>query len=158
MTVRKLAINRIKLVREKEEEYNLPHLKLAYPRYVADFILNVLKIQDEPNEVCWAIYTNAKNEYIGAIEIGRGGLSSCVAPIRTVIAGALLQNAKNIILTHNHPSGHTIASMQDNDLTEEVGKAAKMMGMKLNDHIIISSTGRYYSYNENDDWHLINFN
>ena len=48
-------------------------------------------------------------------------------------------------LCHNHPSGETHPSLQDDKLTKQVSKAAELVEIKLLDHIIIGDNS-YYSY------------
>ena len=58
---------------------------------------------------------------------------------------ALLNPAHRVILCHNHPSGNLQPSRHDDQLTERVQKAAKLMDIALLDHIILADN-RYYSY------------
>lgn len=53
--------------------------------------------------------------------------------------------ALGIILCHNHPSGSLRPSTHDDALTERIQKAAKLMDIRILDHIILSDSG-YYSY------------
>lgn len=62
---------------------------------------------------------------------------------------ALLCGATNIIIVHNHPSGSPNPSRNDNQVTERISKAAKLVDINLCDHIIVGRDG-YFSYNEND--------
>ena len=43
--------------------------------------------------------------------------------VKTAIKQALLENAEGVILTHNHPSGGTKPSSQDDKITQELKKA-----------------------------------
>ena len=45
-----------------------------------------------------------------------------------VFAAALKLDAKSIILAHNHPSGNSIPSVQDRQLTEVMKKLGKRKG------------------------------
>ncbi len=56
-----------------------------------------------------------------------------------------METATGFILCHNHPSGNIRPSRQDDTLTEQVQKAAKIMDLILLDHIILAE-GIYYSY------------
>ncbi len=50
-------------------------------------------------------------------------------------------NASAIILAHNHPSGILVASNEDKKVTENLKKACQLLGIRLLDHLIISSEG-----------------
>ena len=65
--------------------------------------------------------------------------------IRLILKEALLCNAVSLVLVHNHPSGNTRPSTQDNTLTEKMKKAANVMNIKLLDHLVFTDNG-YYSY------------
>ena len=50
-----------------------------------------------------------------------------------------------IILSHNHPSGSTVASTPDNNLTSQLKKGCEAIGIQLLDHIILTEDA-YLSY------------
>lgn len=85
------------------------------------------------------------NACIGVSHIGTGGMSSCVADAKIIFATALKANACQIILAHNHPSGNLKASGNDIALTQQLVAAAKMLDMKVLDHLILTSEG-YLSF------------
>lgn len=62
---------------------------------------------------------------------------------------AVMTNASGIMMFHNHPSGRVVPSQADIEVTEKIVGAGKLLGIKLIDHIIIGSTGKYYSLREN---------
>ena len=62
-----------------------------------------------------------------------------------ILQGALLTNATAMILAHNHPSGSTRPSRQDDELTRKIVAAANLMDIKVNDHIILTNE-EFYSY------------
>ena len=79
--------------------------------------------------------------------ISRGGITGTVVDIRMILKEALMANATNIALAHNHPSGNLKPSREDDHLTERLKKAAQTMDIKLIDHVIVTDKG-YYSYND----------
>ena len=52
-----------------------------------------------------------------------------------------------MILIHNHPSGTLRPSQTDKLLTNKINDAAKIMDIKVNDHIIFTDTA-YYSFRD----------
>jgi len=50
---------------------------------------------------------------------------------------AIAQNANNIILLHNHPSGDTTPSPEDINVTRECVAAGKILDIPVSDHLII---------------------
>lgn len=96
-------------------------------------------------EECWAIYLNHANRIIRRQRMSVGGLDSTLVDARLVFREALKCNAVAIVVCHNHPSGVTRPSMQDDRLTKSLSNVSQAVGIKLLDHVIISSEG-YYSY------------
>ena len=74
-----------------------------------------------------------------------GALDQSIAHPREILKSTILSNAAAIILVHNHPSGSLRPSTHDDALTERIQKAAKLMDIRILDHIILSDSG-YYSY------------
>jgi len=52
-----------------------------------------------------------------------------------------LSNAHALIVAHNHPAGSRTPSSEDLDVTTNLVKAGKVLGVELLDHIIVSSNG-----------------
>ena len=63
---------------------------------------------------------NQANKLIGYTTISEGGLTSTIVDVRVVMQTALVSNATAIILAHNHPSGNTRPSGQDDSLTPKL--------------------------------------
>lgn len=61
---------------------------------------------------------------------------------------ALVSNATAIVLAHNHPSGNTLPSGQDDGLTRKIKSACDLMDIRLLDHLIVTPYDSYYSYND----------
>ena len=89
---------------------------------------------------------NNHNKIIGYTTISEGGLTSTVVDVRVVMQTALITNATSIILTHNHPSGNTIPSGHDDNITKKIKAACELMDIRLLDHIIVTPFDSYYSY------------
>jgi DNA repair protein RadC len=98
-------------------------------------------------EQCHVLMLNSKNGVIDSTLIGSGGLTATTVDIRLVMREALMKRATAIALCHNHPSGNTSPSREDNDLTKNLRDACKVMNIRFLDHIIVAGD-RYYSYND----------
>lgn len=61
---------------------------------------------------------------------------------KEVFAAALKLEARAIILAHNHPSGDPTPSNDDIRLTRALLRAADVMAVPLNDHIVIGDVNR----------------
>jgi DNA repair protein RadC len=66
---------------------------------------------------------------------------------REVVRRALELGASALVLVHNHPSGDPAPSVDDIDMTAEIGRAAEALGIELRDHIIVGN-GRTLSFKD----------
>lgn len=105
------------------------------------------QLQDLSHEENHVLLLNQRLQVIASKLISKGGLTGTVVDVRIILKEALLANAPNIALVHNHPSGNRKASREDDTLTANVNRAAKTMNIHLIDHVIVTSEG-YYSYQE----------
>lgn len=74
-----------------------------------------------------------------------GTINQSLAFPRDILKAALLSNSVSICIAHNHPSGDVTASFADIQLTKQLEKACKLLQIKLQDQLIIGSTGDYLS-------------
>lgn len=88
---------------------------------------------------------NVKNEptFIHVAHIGT--INQSLALPREILKPALLANSVSISIGHNHPSGNTVISLADIQFTARLEKACDLLQIKLQDHLIISSSGEYLS-------------
>jgi DNA repair protein RadC len=64
-------------------------------------------------------------------------LSSLVHP-REIYSLAIEDRAASIIIAHNHPSGKLEISEQDREVTRRIKQAGELLGIPLDDHIIVA--------------------
>ena len=69
---------------------------------------------------------------------------------RDIFKEAYLLNASSIICVHNHPSGDVKPSKEDINMTIRIREVGLIMGIRLDDHIIIGDD-KYYSFLENGE-------
>ena len=94
-------------------------------------------IGDTPHEEFWVMYLNRSNRIISKQRLSSGGTTGTVVDEKLIIRTALLKYAESIILCHNHPSGNTVPSKEDIQITEKIKNAGSFFSIKLLDHIII---------------------
>ncbi|MBL7691387.1 MAG: DNA repair protein RadC [Flavipsychrobacter sp.] len=95
-------------------------------------------LQDLNHESFCVLYLNTAGKLLRHELISSGGLTATVADIRLILKNALLQNANQLIIAHNHPSGNKQASTADIELTRKLNEAAALMDIRLLDHIIVA--------------------
>lgn len=86
-------------------------------------------------------------QLVGFYRVSDGGLDSVMVDFRLLFSTALLAKASSIIVAHNHPSGTLKASSADKLLTTRLVKAAELLNITLNDHIILTEKS-YYSFRD----------
>ncbi len=105
-------------------------------------------MRDLGHEESYALYLRADSSLEGQpFIISKGGISSTQVDVRLVLREALIRQASAVAFVHNHPSGNTRPSRDDDQLTERLDKACKVMSLRLIDHLILVD-GAYYSYRE----------
>lgn len=82
---------------------------------------------------------NNHNEVIGFRCINTGSQTGSNVDIKLVMAMCLKSMAAGLIIAHNHPSGMVIPSLEDISLTKRFGLASQFFGIRLVDHMILSS-------------------
>jgi DNA repair protein RadC len=97
------------------------------------------------HEEFWAIAVNRRLRVIASKRISTGGISETVVDVRLILKFGIENNASNLVLAHNHPSGNLNPSESDLRLTSDIRQAAKFMNMPLIDHVIVADTG-YFSF------------
>lgn len=100
-----------------------------------------------PHEEFWILLLNQANRPICEVNVARGGVNVTAVDVRLIMKHAIEHLACGMILFHNHPSGNLRPSAQDDALTRKIIEAAKLMDVKVLDHIIITD-GSYYSYQD----------
>ena len=105
------------------------------------------KMQDLPEEEAWVLLMNQNFKLIKSVMLSHGGITETAVDIRLAVKNALLCNATVLALCHNHPSGNTRPSGDDDRLTQRMKKACELMRLHFLDHLIVTD-GRYYSYSE----------
>ncbi len=103
------------------------------------------RLRDLRHEVFAVIFLNRSNKINHFEIISEGGITGTVADPRIILKKALEEEAVNLILCHNHPSGNQRPSKVDEQLTTRIRDAARLMDITVLDHIIVSDGG-YYSF------------
>lgn len=105
----------------------------------------MVRMQDSDVEEFAILGLSTKKTLLGMRTISRGSMTSTFAEPREVFSAAMQMRAHSIILAHNHPSGDATPSGTDRDVTKRLMKAGKLLGIGVEDHLIIGH-GTYYSF------------
>lgn len=136
---------------KKHLKYIVPEMRLALikepggkplpigcPEDLEKFVAP-LKMYSEEHFV--AFHLDAKNAVTGYHVVSHGTVSASLVHPREVFKAALLANSHALIVAHNHPAGSLTPSSEDIEVTETLIKAGDLMGVRVIDHIIVSSNG-----------------
>lgn len=103
------------------------------------------RVENLQTEEFWVIVLSRANRVIALEKISSGGTTATVVEAKVVMKRAIDHLACGIILAHNHPSGNTQPSPQDDTLTHRLCEAGKLLEIPVLDHLIITPDS-YYSY------------
>jgi DNA repair protein RadC len=147
ITTYKTKLNEDKLnilVKEKSTNYEISGL--TSPESIFNMMNNVFDMQNLAEEYLYMIACDSKQKVLGVFEISHGTVNASLINPREIFIRALLCGAVNIILTHNHPSGNSYPSAEDNRVTRRIKECGELMGINLLDHIIIGDN--FYSFKQ----------
>jgi DNA repair protein RadC len=133
----------LELGRRRQASMSLEKNVVSTSNDIACYIRSVL--MDYRQEVFAVLFLNRANKINHFQIISEGGITSTIVDPRVILKKALEENAVNIILCHNHPSGSLRPSRADEALTAKIKEAAKYFDIRIIDHIIVSEDG-YYSF------------
>jgi DNA repair protein RadC len=107
---------------------------------------------DRDREAFIVLLLDVKHRVIAEEVISIGILDGSLIHPREVFKAAVAGSAAAILIVHNHPSGDPSPSGQDREVTNRLRKAGEILGIPVVDHVIIGSTGEYFSFRDKGDW------
>jgi DNA repair protein RadC len=112
-----------------------------------DILPLVADIAGKQQEYFVCISLNGANEVIEKRVVTIGLLDKSPVHPREVFADVIADRAAAVIFAHNHPSGDLQPSETDRRTHEQLTEAAKILGLRVLDHIIVTKKG-YFSFQE----------
>jgi len=134
----------LKIVKETVVEYNTA---LSSPDAAFEMLKGLIGDSDRESGV--VICLDSKNRPTSVQIVSTGSINSSIMHPREVFKCAVLSNATSIIIAHNHPSGDLTPSSEDIEITRKLLEAGRILGIKLQDHLIVSSS-EYRSLRESN--------
>ena len=123
---------------------------LSRPAEIARYLH--LRYQARDQEVMGALFLDVRNRMLGDCEIYRGTLDRAAVEPREVLKECLLRGASGVILFHTHPSGDPTPSSDDYAFTLRMAEAAKVLGIRLIDHLVLAGSGQWVSIRDKLAW------
>lgn len=132
----------------KEEKGESP--ALCSPNDVEDYLRTIWNHDIiEMREEFVVLFLNNDRRCLGWSKISMGGRKATIVEPSQVLVLALLTNASSVIVAHNHPGGKLKPSTSDTHLTKRLYEGLFLIGLQLDDHIILTKSG-YYSFRNNN--------
>ena len=138
----RLTRYRLELV-EEDSAARLPASALDRPEPAAEWCSH--QLSNRPSEHMLALYLTTRQTAIGWAIVSIGTLNRAAVEPRPILQMGLALNAAGFILSHNHPSGDPSPSPEDLAFTRRMHEAGDIVGVRLVDHIVIGSPGRWVS-------------
>jgi DNA repair protein RadC len=112
-----------------------------------DVLPLIVSLSTKKQEYFVCITLDGGSRIISKRVITIGLLDQALVHPREVFADAIKERAAKIIVAHNHPAGDTSPSKEDIKVTENLVKAASILGLEFLDHVIVTQKG-YFSFRE----------
>lgn len=96
------------------------------------------KMRDLRKEIFMVAFLNAAKKMMGFETTSVGGKTATIVDPAEIMRRAILNEAHSVIILHNHPSGNPVASQSDIQLTRRLYEAGKIIGIPVEDHVIIA--------------------
>ncbi|MDR0321315.1 MAG: DNA repair protein RadC [Treponema sp.] len=113
-----------------------------------DIFTLVRHYADRKQERFISLSLNGAHEVLAVRIVTIGLVNKTIVHPREVFADLIQDRAAAFCVAHNHPSGRLESSFEDDDITERLSAAAKILGIHFVDHIIFSETN-WWSCREN---------
>lgn len=109
--------------------------KITSPKDIAEYYK--VQLKNYQKECLMLLIMDSKNRIIAEETLSIGTINTSIADPREIFRTVLKKNGVSVILLHNHPSGDPTPSREDILITERIADAGRLLGIGLNDHIII---------------------
>jgi len=103
---------------------------------------------DRKQERFLSLSLNGAHEVLSVRVVTIGLVNRTIVHPREVFADIIQDRASAFIVAHNHPSGRVCPSGEDDEITEQLAKAAEILGLHFLDHLIFSDND-WWSYRQN---------
>ena len=132
---------RIEMVKEKTVRYKEP---ITTGTRAAEVLKTVIGNTDRETAVVLCLDTKNKINAVNIVSIGT--VRATLTHPREVFKAAILSNATGIIFAHNHPSGDTTPSEEDEAMLKRLIAAGDILGIPVLDSVILGDG--FYSFRE----------
>ena len=118
-------------------------IQVRTPEEIA--MLFMEEMRHETQESFRVLLLNSRNEVMGKELISIGNICGSIVDPRDVFKPGVKRGAAAVAFVHNHPSGNPKPSGEDITITSRLIEAAKILDIKVIDHLIIGD-GSFISF------------
>ncbi len=133
-------ITHIKLIPKFYRKYRLSKWenKLVFHdlAHAGDYLLD--KFIGFDKEVLFILCMDSNCRVLASRKVFEGNINAVHISVRQIVDTALQFNASRAIIAHNHLSGNALPSNEDLATTRKIRDALEMVGVRLDDHIIVA--------------------
>lgn len=113
-------------------------------RTIEDIAMILSDIRTKKQEHFMLLTLDGADRLIDRHTISIGTVNASLIHPRDVFAEALTDNAASIIIAHNHPGGSLEPSAADIEVTKRLQEAGKLLGIALQNHVLLTKHGADY--------------
>jgi DNA repair protein RadC len=116
-----------------------PRPQIGCPQDAANLLAS--RMADALQEELHVLLLNTRHRVMRAVTVYQGNVNSAQIRTAEVFREAIRDNAKSIIVAHNHPSGDTAPSTDDVQVTAALVQAGRLLDIEVLDHLIMGRGG-----------------
>ena len=136
--------NILKIYHYYEQDKARKVTSVTNTKQIYEFAKSFLK--GKLTEELYLICLTPKNKIVSVDKISEGSSTEASIQMRLITDKMSRLKVSNIIVTHNHPHGNSLPSIEDNKFTKALVTTLAINGCHLLDHIIIGDDNDYFSY------------
>lgn len=91
-----------------------------------------------PRERAIVLICDAAHQLRRIVQVSEGGIDRALLPVREILNAVLRHDGRAFAVAHNHPSGDPTPSAEDVQATREIDSAARLVGLRFLDHVIVT--------------------
>ena len=101
-------------------------------------LLGQERLRLSSDEEVWGVLLDKQNRLLTYSKVRHGSFDRVALDPLEIVGLMIRHNASSIVLMHNHPGGSFRPSLSDRELTGRIDAALKLLGLHLQDHVIIT--------------------
>jgi DNA repair protein RadC len=110
---------------------------ITNPQLAASYL--PVRLAQLEHETFWTLFLDNQHRVLAFEQLFTGTIDQSSVYPREVVKRTLQLNASAVIFAHNHPSGISVASQADRNITDRLKAALALIDVKVLDHFIVGA-------------------